>query len=80
MVSAYVLINCDIGTEEDVVSELKTMEGIKEIFVAFGIYDILVKVESESLERLRDTIVAWKIRKINGINSTLTLLTIAGQE
>jgi DNA-binding Lrp family transcriptional regulator len=79
VLSAFVLINCDIGAEEDVISELKTIEGIKEIFVAFGTYDILVKAEAKNFETLRDTIITWKIRKIPGIKSTLTLMTIAGQ-
>ena len=73
------LITCDLGTEDDVISELKKIEGIKEIFVAFGAYDILVKIEAENIETLRDKIIAWKIRNIAGIRSTLTLFTIVGQ-
>ncbi len=80
MVIAFVLISCDLGIEENVISELKIIEGIKEIFVTFGVYDILVKAEDENFETLRDTIIIWKIRKIPGIRSTLTLMTIVGQE
>ena len=80
MVIAFVLISCDLGIEENVISELNTIEGIKEIFVTFGVYDILVKAEAENFETLRDTIITWKIRKIPGIRSTLTLMTIVGQE
>ncbi len=80
MLSAYVLISCDLGAEDDVISELRAIEGIKEIFVAFGAYDILVKAEADNIEILRDTIITWKIRKIPGIRYTQTLMTIAGQE
>lgn len=80
MVIAFVLISCDLGTEDNVISGLKAIEGIKEIFVTFGVYDILVKAEAENFETLRDTIITWKIRKIPGIRSTLTLMTIVGQE
>ena len=80
MLSAYVLISCDLGAEDDVISELKTIEGIKEIFVTFGVYDILVKAEAENIEILRDVIIERKIRKIPRLRSTLTLMTIAGQE
>ncbi len=80
MVIAFVLISCDLGIEENVISELKTIQGIKEIFVTFGVYDILVKAEAENFETLRDTIITWKIRKIPGIRSTLTLMAIVGQE
>ncbi len=79
MVSAYVLINCDIGSEEDVISHLKTIDGVKEVHGTFGAYDIIAKIESDNKETLRETI-AWEIRKIERIRSTLTLMTIASQE
>ncbi len=79
MVSSYVLINCDIGSTEDVISHLKTIDGVKEVHGTFGAYDIIAKIESDNRETLRDTLT-WKIRKMERIRSTLTLMTIAGQE
>ena len=79
MASAYVLVNCDIGSEEDVISHLKTIDGVKEVHGTFGDYDIIAEIESDDKETLRDTIL-WKIRKIERIRSTLTLMTIADQE
>ncbi len=73
------LINCDIGSQEDVISHLNTIDGVKEVHGTFGAYDIIAKIESDNQETLRDT-VARKIRKIERIRSTLTLMTIAGQE
>jgi len=78
MAEAYVLINCEIGSEEKVIEELKTIDGVKEVHGTFGAYDILAKVESEQVETLRETIT-WKIRKIDKIRSTLTLMGIEGQ-
>ena len=78
MAEAYVLINCEIGSEEKVIEELKTIDGVKEVHGTFGAYDILAKVESDQVETLRETIT-WKIRKINKIRSTLTLMGIEGQ-
>ncbi len=78
MAEAYVLINCEIGSEEKVISELKTVDGVKEVHGTFGAYDVLAKVESEQVETLRETIT-WKIRKIDKIRSTLTLMGIEGQ-
>ena len=78
MAEAYVLINCEIGSEEKVIEELKTIDGIKEVHGTFGAYDILAKVESDQVEPLRETIT-WKIRKIDKIRSTLTLMGIEGQ-
>jgi len=79
VVSAYVLINCDIASEEDVISHLKTIDEVKEVHGTFGAYDIVAKIESDDKETLRDTIT-WKIRKLDRVRSTLTLMTIAGQE
>ena len=78
MATAYVLINCELGSEEFVISELKSIEGVVEVHGTFGAYDILAKVESGQVEALRETIT-WKIRKIPKIRSTLTLMGIDGQ-
>ncbi len=74
MLSAFVLITSDLGAEEDVISHLKTIDGVKEVHGTFGAYDIIAKIESDNEETLRD-IIAWKIRKIERIRATLTLMT-----
>lgn len=79
MAKAYVLINCELGSEESIISELKGIDGVKEVHGTFGAYDILAKVESDQVEKLRE-IITWKIRKIPKIRSTLTLMGIEGQE
>ncbi len=78
MAQAYVLINCELGSEESVITQLKAIEGVTEVHGTFGAYDILAKIESDRVEALRETIT-WKIRKIEKIRSTLTLMGIAGQ-
>ena len=78
MVKAFVLINCELGSEEHVISELKTFPDIKEVQGTFGAYDIIAEVSSESIEKIRETIT-WKIRKIGKIRSTLTLTKIEVQ-
>jgi DNA-binding Lrp family transcriptional regulator len=78
MAEAYILINCEIGSEEEVITALKNVDSIKEVHGTFGAYDILAKIESPQVEDLRETIT-WKIRKIDKIRSTLTLMGIEGQ-
>ena len=78
MSTAYVLINCELGPEEFVISELKLIEEVVEVHGTFGAYDILAKVEASLVEKLRETIT-WKVRKIVKIRSTLTLMGIEGQ-
>ena len=78
MAEAYILINCEIGSDEEVITALKNIDSIKEVHGTFGAYDILAKIESHQVEDLRETIT-WKIRKIDKIRSTLTLMGIEGQ-
>lgn len=78
MATAYVLINCELGSEEAIIQQLKGLDGVKEVHGTFGAYDILAKIESDTVEKLRETIT-WKIRKIEKIQSTLTLMGIEGQ-
>lgn len=78
MVKAYVLANCELGSERHVIDELKTITGVKEVHGVMGAYDIMAEVELPSHEELQKTIV-WKIRKIHMIRTTLTLEGIEGQ-
>jgi len=79
MAIAYVLVSCDLGFDAEIIDEIKQLEDVKEVHWVFGAYDILAKVESDNVESLRDTIT-WKIRKLNRVRSTQTLMAIKGQE
>jgi len=79
MATAYVLINCDLGYEEKVIQVLKHISDVKEIHGTFGVYDILVKVESANVENLSD-VITWKIRKLGRVRSTLTLMVVEDQD
>ena len=78
MAKAYVLINCDLGSEDKIISDLRKLEHIKDAVGTFGAYDIVAKIEAETSEQLRET-VTWKIRKMNKVRSTLTLMEVVGQ-
>ena len=78
MTEAYVLVNCELGAEEEVIGGLKQIEQVKEVHGTFGAYDIIAKVQAESADNLREAIT-WKIRKMDKIRSTLTLTVVEGQ-
>ena len=78
MAKACVLINCDLGSEDKVISDLRKLEHIKDVVGAFGAYDIVAKIEAETSEQLREA-VTWKIRKMDKVRSTLTLMEVVGQ-
>jgi DNA-binding Lrp family transcriptional regulator len=74
---AYVLINCDTGSEESIINQLKDMDSVKEVYGTLGVYDIIAKVESEKPEKIREAIIG-DIRKLDHVKSTLTLLGAGG--
>jgi DNA-binding Lrp family transcriptional regulator len=82
--TAYVLINSDLGTDESIISKIKeilkdekdvefTTQGV------YGIYDIVLKISSDNTDILRN-IITYKIRKINKVQSTLTMMVVEEQE
>jgi DNA-binding Lrp family transcriptional regulator len=75
MAIAYILINCALGSEESVRSEIEKIPDVKETCCTFGAYDILAKLESNTENELRNTI-RCKIRDIENITSTLTMMVI----
>ena len=79
MATAYVLIVCDLGYEEQIIKELKHFSDVKEVHGTFGAYDILAKLESDEPDTLKETIT-WKIRKLDKVRSTLSLMGIEGQD
>jgi len=78
METAFVLVNCDLGSEEAIIDDLKHIESVKEVHGTFGAYDIIAKIENSEREKLRETIT-WNIRKLEHVRSTLTLMGIEGQ-
>lgn len=78
MVKAYILLGCETGTEQYIIDELRTVPGVKEAHCIIGAYNIMTEMESSSLEELQKTIV-FRIRKMDMIKSTLTLVGIDEQ-
>ena len=78
METAYVLVCCDLGSEDAIIEDLKHIESVKEVSGTFGAYDIIAKIENPDREKLRETII-WNIRKLQHARSTLTLMGIQGQ-
>jgi DNA-binding Lrp family transcriptional regulator len=72
---AFVLINAEIGSESELVEELRKMPYVKEAYLVYGVYDIIARIEAESMDKLKE-IVTWKIRKLNKVRSTLTMIVM----
>lgn len=78
MPTAYVLINCDLGSEEEIIREVKKLSEVIEVNGVYGVYDIVVKIKSDTMDKLRETIT-WHVRRIDKVRSTLTMIVIEGQ-
>ncbi len=72
---AYVLINTEIGSESEVLDAVKKIKNVKESHAVYGVYDIVVKIEAESMDKLKET-VTWNIRRLNKVRSTLTMIVM----
>ncbi len=84
MPTAYVLLNSDLGSDQAIISKIKEIldneENIKyEVQGVYGVYDIVLKVSSDNSEKLRG-VITNKIRKIDKVQSTLTMMVIEEQE
>lgn len=75
MPTAFVLINTELGSESKVMEELKKVEGVKEAYLLYGVYDIIVKVVADSMEKVKE-IITWRVRRIENVRSTLTMIVI----
>ena len=73
MPRAYVLINVESGGEDEVLTSLKKISNVEESYFSYGVYDVIAKVKAESMEKLKE-MVTTKIRSINQVRSTLTLI------
>jgi len=75
MPKAFVLINTEIGSEADVLKDLKKIEGVEEAFAVYGVYDIIARVGAETMDKLKE-IVTWRIRRLDKVRSTLTMIIV----
>jgi DNA-binding Lrp family transcriptional regulator len=70
-----VLLNTETGSEADVLRELRKIANIEEAVLVYGAYDIMLRIESSSMNELKQTIT-WKIRKMDYVTATQTMIII----
>ena len=75
MISAVVLVNTNLGAQDQVAENIKLVEGVEEAHALYGVYDLLIKIKAISFDKLKETI-KLKIRNIAGVTSSLTLMII----
>ncbi len=75
MATAYLLLNVEIGTEEEVMRSLKSIGEVKEARMVYGVYDVIVRVETVNMEELKN-LVSWRIRRLDNVRSTMTMIVV----
>lgn len=84
MPTAFILLNSDLGSDQEIITKIKEILNVEkelkyEVQGVYGIYDIVAKIQSDNADHLR-SIITNKIRKIDKVQSTLTMMVIDEQE
>lgn len=76
MAVAYVLVNIESGSENEVLDKLASIDEVKEVYFVYGVYDIVVKIEAENVDKIKE-IVTWRIRRLDKVRSTVTMIAMS---
>jgi DNA-binding Lrp family transcriptional regulator len=72
---AFILVNVETGMENEVLQEVSKVPGVREAYLVYGVYDLLVKIEADSAGALREAVINH-IRRLSGVRSTLTMMVV----
>jgi len=72
---AFIFINAEVDSEDEALKQLRKIENVKEAYSIYGVYDIVAKVEAETIDKLKE-VVTSKVRKLRWVRSTLTMMVI----
>ena len=56
MTDAYVMLNCELGAEVEIIEKLKELEYVSDVFETIGTHDMLVKLQAENFEKIREVV------------------------
>ena len=71
--SAYVLINSELGSENEILEKIRKVPEVVDVYRVFGVYDIVVRISTNNMETLKE-IIAWKIKNIDKVRSALSMI------
>ena len=75
MPRAYVLFGVGSGAEDQVLKDLRNTEDVQEVSVSYGVYDLVAKIKTDTMEQLKE-LVSHRLRRIDNVRSTLTLILV----
>ena len=74
MPTAFVMINTELGSEKEVLDEIRKIDEIKESSIVYGIHDIAAKIRADSMDKLNEIVTL--VRSLDKIRATVTLILI----
>ena len=72
MEKSYMLISCEIGEEQSILSSLKELPEVNDCMITYGNYDLIAEFVTNTSSEMNQVITS-KIRKLQKIRSTITL-------
>ena len=75
-VTAFILLNVDMSTRNQVFETIKTMEETREVYMIFGAFDIIIKAEFQDNNQLSNFVVD-KLKSLEGVLETQTNICAA---
>jgi DNA-binding Lrp family transcriptional regulator len=72
---AYVLFNVESNSEDQVLKDVRAVDGVQEAYVVYGVYDLVARIEAASMTELKE-LVSQRLRMIANVKTTLTLILV----
>jgi DNA-binding Lrp family transcriptional regulator len=73
MITSYTLARVNPAQDKEVYNKVRKFSEVQEVILTYGEYDLIIKVQSESLNDL-DHFIFNKLRTTDGVAATTTLL------
>jgi DNA-binding Lrp family transcriptional regulator len=75
MISAVILVNTETDAQDQVLKSVRAIEGVQEAYALYGVYDLIVKIQASSIDKIKD-VNKYGIKQVEGVTSSLTLMLI----
>ena len=72
---AYVLLNVEYKHQKDIINKAKSLSTVSNVKVMYGIYDIMVILESDDMGAIKKTIDV-DLHELDGITNMTSLVTV----
>ena len=75
MNQTYVLLNVDYKHQKNIIEQAKKIPSVKSVKTTYGIYDILIILESDNMQEIKRAIDV-DLHNIDGINNLTSLISV----